>query len=287
MANSILEKITAKNLKKTASVINKEAMNISEDVVDGALAAGGEWTKVLEKAVKHGTTLFGKQQEMVLDVLEGVKEQYVHGAKRTSKLVGFKPFAKKVKKAAKSARKDAVNKVKNTIDEVLDIELEKEFKKGKKAAKKMRKNASIKMKQTIDEVLDVAVETKKAPKAKAKKVAKKVTKKATVKKATAKKAVKKATKKVIAKKPVAKKVVTKKVIRKATKVVTVANDLKKVNGIGPKMEIILNENGIKTFKQLAATKITVLRTILEAAGPRYRMLDPKTWAKQAAQLAKK
>jgi len=282
MANSILEKITAKNLKKTASVINKEAMNISEDVVDGALAAGGEWTKVLEKAVKHGTTLFGKQQEMVLDVLEGVKEQYVHGAKRTSKLVGFKPFAKKVKKAAKSARKDAVNKVKNTIDEVLDIELEKEFKKGKKAAKKMRKNASIKMKQTIDEVLDVAVETKKAPKAKAKKVAKKVTKKA-----TAKKAVKKATKKVVAKKPVAKKVVTKKVIRKATKVVTVANDLKKVNGIGPKMEIILNENGIKTFKQLAATKITVLRTILEAAGPRYRMLDPKTWAKQAAQLAKK
>ena len=206
MATSILEKITAKNLKKTASVINKEAMNISEDVVDGALAAGSEWTKVLEKAVKHGTTLFGKQQEMVLDVLEGVKEQYVHGAKRTSKLVGFKPFAKKIKKAAKSARKDTVKKVKNTIDEVLDIELEKEFKKGKKAAKKMRKNASIKMKQTIDEVLDVAVETKKAPKAKAKKVAKK----ATAKKASAKKAVKKVTKKVVAKKPVAKKAVAKK-----------------------------------------------------------------------------
>ena len=45
MANSILEKVTAKNLKKTARVINKEAMNISEDVVDGALAAGAEWTK--------------------------------------------------------------------------------------------------------------------------------------------------------------------------------------------------------------------------------------------------
>jgi len=30
-----------------------------------------------------------------------------------------------------------------------------------------------------------------------------------------------------------------------------------------------------------------LREILAEAGPRYRMLDPKTWAKQAAQLAKK
>jgi len=273
MATSILEKVTAKNLKKTASTINKEAMNISEDVVDGALAAGGEWTKVFEKAVKHGTTLFGKQQEIVLDVIEGVKEQYVSGAKRTSKLIGWKPFTKRVRKAAQSARKDAVNKVKETIDEVLDIELEKEFKKGKNAAKKMRKNASVKMKQTIDEVLDVAVETKKAPKAKAKKIAKK---------STAKKAVKKVTKKVVAKKPT-----VKKAVRKATKVVTIANDLKKVNGIGPKMEIILNQNGITTYKQLAATKIAALRTILEAAGPRYRMLDPKTWAKQAAQLAKK
>ena len=271
MATSILEKVNiekrAKNLKKTASAINKEAMNISEDVVDGALAAGGEWTKVFEKAVKHGTTLFGKQQELILDTLEGVKDQYFTGAKRTSKLIGWKPFTKRIRKAAQSVRKDAVKKVKETVDEVLDIELEKEFKKGKKAAKKMRKNASVKVKQTIDEVLDIAVETKKAPKAKAKKGAKK---------STAKKAVKK----VVAKKPT-----IKRAVRKATKVV--ADDLKKVNGIGPKMEIILNKNEITTYKQLAKTKIAALRTILETAGPRYRMLDPKTWAKQAAQLAKK
>ena len=202
-----------------------------------------------------------------------MKEQYVSGAKRTSKLIGWKPFTKRVRKAAKSVRKDAVKKVKETADEVLDIELEKEFKKGKKAAKKMRKKASVKMKQTIDEVLDVAVETKKAPKAKTKKIAKK---------STAKKTVKKVSKKVVAKKPT-----VKKAVRKATKVVTVANDLKKVNGIGPKMEIILNQNGITTYKQLAKTKIASLREILAEAGPRYRMLDPKTWAKQAAQLAKK
>ena len=279
MANSILEKVTTKNLKKTASVINNEAMNISEDVVDGALAAGNEWTKVIEKAVKHGTFLFGKQQEMVLDVLEGVKDQYTTGTKRTSKLIGFKPFAKRVRKAATEVRKNAFNKATQTIDEVLDIELEKEIKKGKKTAKKLRKKASVKVKQTIDEVLDIVENAPKAKKASKKASAKKVTKKATAKKAVAKKA----TKKVVAKKPVAKKVV-----RKATKVVTViADDLKKVNGIGPKMEIILNAKGIKTYKQLAATKITVLREILTEAGPRYRMLDPKTWAKQSATLAKK
>ena len=74
MANSILEKVNiekaTKSLRKTAKNLNKEAMNVSEDIVESAMEAGEKWTKVMAKAMKAGTTLFGKQQDLVLDVLE-------------------------------------------------------------------------------------------------------------------------------------------------------------------------------------------------------------------------
>jgi large subunit ribosomal protein L27 len=59
------------------------------------------------------------------------------------------------------------------------------------------------------------------------------------------------------------------------------DDLKKVEGIGPKIESLLNEAGIFTFIQLSSTDPDKIREILEAAGPRYRIHDPATWPKQA------
>ena len=73
--------------------------------------------------------------------------------------------------------------------------------------------------------------------------------------------------------------------RKATaprKIRTVkADNLKLIEGIGPKLETILLENGIITFKDLSKAKVATLRTILEKAGPRYNVHNPSTWAKQA------
>ncbi len=59
------------------------------------------------------------------------------------------------------------------------------------------------------------------------------------------------------------------------------NDLKQIEGIGPKIEQLLNDHGIWTFAQLANTSVDRLRAILEAGGPNFRLADPTTWPEQA------
>ena len=64
-----------------------------------------------------------------------------------------------------------------------------------------------------------------------------------------------------------------------------ADDLKRVEGIGPKLEEILNSHDILTFSQLAATKTEDLQAILDKAGEAYRIHNPGTWPQQAQLLA--
>jgi len=59
------------------------------------------------------------------------------------------------------------------------------------------------------------------------------------------------------------------------------DDLKIVEGIGPKIEQILFSAGITTYGQLAATSVQQLKDILAEAGSRYVMHDPGTWSAQA------
>lgn len=66
---------------------------------------------------------------------------------------------------------------------------------------------------------------------------------------------------------------------------TQVDDLSLIEGIGPKINALLNQSGIYTFAQLAATTVERLRAILETAGPRFRLADPQTWPEQA-QLAR-
>lgn len=60
------------------------------------------------------------------------------------------------------------------------------------------------------------------------------------------------------------------------------DDLKIVEGIGPKIEELFNDAGIYSFDQLAAADPSRLKQILDAAGPRFQMHEPATWPKQAA-----
>ena len=64
-------------------------------------------------------------------------------------------------------------------------------------------------------------------------------------------------------------------------VITTKDDLKVVEGIGPKIEELLNNAGIYTFSQLAAKSATEIKEILAAAGKRYRIHDPSTWGLQS------
>jgi predicted flap endonuclease-1-like 5' DNA nuclease len=67
-----------------------------------------------------------------------------------------------------------------------------------------------------------------------------------------------------------------KTVKKAKK-----DDLKMIEGIGPKIASILTEKGIGTFEKLSKASIKVLEGILKEAGPRYSMHKPNSWPKQA------
>lgn len=86
-------------------------------------------------------------------------------------------------------------------------------------------------------------------------------------------------------KKAAPKPVARKVVKPIAKKVT-ADKLTKVEGIGPKIAGLLAKAGIVTFADLARTKVSTLKGILEVAGSRYKMHDPSTWAQQAALAAK-
>jgi predicted flap endonuclease-1-like 5' DNA nuclease len=252
MANSILEKVNiekaTKNLRKTAKNLNKETMNVSEDIVEGAIEAGEKWTKVMAKAMKAGTTLFGKQQDLVLDVLEGVKAQSTTGTKRFGKLIGFKAISKRVQEVTNEA-KAKVEETRQSMDEaykkVVNIDITKTVSETVDKVTTTAKEKMDETRQTLDEVyaksfknVDVKTATKKVKKAKTN-------------------------------------------VGVAAKAIIKNDDLKVIEGVGPKMVTILNEAGIITFMQLATTKVTTLKEILAAAGPRYNMHNPSSWAKQA------
>ncbi|NNE55676.1 MAG: 50S ribosomal protein L21 [Flavobacteriales bacterium] len=63
------------------------------------------------------------------------------------------------------------------------------------------------------------------------------------------------------------------------------DDLRKVEGIGPKIAEVFNNAGISTFAELAATDIERCKEILAEAGSRYKSKDPTTWPKQAGLAA--
>jgi predicted flap endonuclease-1-like 5' DNA nuclease len=77
----------------------------------------------------------------------------------------------------------------------------------------------------------------------------------------------------------------KKTVAKTVK--SVKDNLRLIDGIGPKIEKLLNDDGIKSFEDLATAKKNTLDAILEKAGPRFQMHDPATWAAQAKKLMKK
>ncbi len=59
------------------------------------------------------------------------------------------------------------------------------------------------------------------------------------------------------------------------------DDLKAIEGIGPKIESLLHKEGIKTWRDLSVAPVSRLQSILDNAGKRYALADPGTWPKQA------
>ncbi len=60
-----------------------------------------------------------------------------------------------------------------------------------------------------------------------------------------------------------------------------ADDLKVVEGIGPKIEELLHNAGITTWAALADAELETIQSVLDEAGSNFRIADPGTWSQQA------
>jgi len=177
----------ADQLKSGVSNINQEAIQLADKLVDRSVKNAARWQKLMAKGMLTGVSLFGKQQELVFNVLEELKGQYKYGHKRTMKLLN-------------DTEKPMVATKAKTV-------------KAKTVTKKTKK------------VLLAGAENK-------------------------------------------------------------MDDLKKIEGVGPKIASLLNEAGITTFYQLSIAKVKDLEGILAAAGTRYKSHDPKPWIAQSKELIK-
>lgn len=63
------------------------------------------------------------------------------------------------------------------------------------------------------------------------------------------------------------------------------DDLKLVEGIGPKIEELFHNAGVKTWAALGSTTFEECKKILNDAGSRYQMHNPATWPDQAQMAA--
>ena len=63
-----------------------------------------------------------------------------------------------------------------------------------------------------------------------------------------------------------------------------ADDLKRIEGIGPKVEKVLNDAGITTFDTLARANRAEVKQLLNSAG--LQMMNPEGWIEQAELAAK-
>mgnify|MGYP001097423696 CR=1 FL=1 len=59
------------------------------------------------------------------------------------------------------------------------------------------------------------------------------------------------------------------------------DDLKLIEGIGPKIEGMFKEHGIKTWKALSEASLVECQKILDTGGTRYKIHDPASWPMQA------
>jgi len=60
-----------------------------------------------------------------------------------------------------------------------------------------------------------------------------------------------------------------------------SNDLKAIEGIGPKTAELLTSSGIDTWEALANSSVDKIQGILDQAGAKFKLADPGSWPRQA------
>lgn len=195
-----------------------------------------------------------------------VSEQFADAISASGRVTGTKRVVKRVVAAKNATAKKATPKTAKKV--------------AKKTSKKSTKKSAANSTKVTVKSGSKSGKAKAAPKSKAtpkSKSASKTVAKSTAKSKKAKTTAKKAVK-------VAAKTSTKKAVKAAPKgkaKKAVADKLTKIEGIGPKIAGLLQKGGFDSFKKLSKASNKKLQAILDAAGSRYRMHDPSTWAQQA------
>lgn len=71
----------------------------------------------------------------------------------------------------------------------------------------------------------------------------------------------------------------------ATETAVTKDDLSIIEGIGPKIAEVLNQNGINSFAELATKTADEIKALLDAAEGNFNAANPSTWAEQAKMAA--
>ena len=276
------------NKPSVAKKVNTSLLNASLAAINTTVDNGEKWKKLASKLIKKSEKVRKQQINMIFDTAEAVKGQFISGTDRMKDLVGYD--AEVVEKAKDMATNNPVSK--KVIDIVEDItEKVSEnpmVQKAEKATEELKNMGIAKYKELKEDVLeqaskivDIAEDKIEDAKAELKKEVKKATKKTTAKKTKAapKKKVAKKTIAPKAKATVKRKVATKKVTKTAK--TAVVDDLKLIDGIGPKTETVFNKNGIKTFATLAKFEQSAITEVLEKEGVRFAAIQVEVWQKQA------
>jgi histone H1/5 len=179
-------------VKKTVGKAHDTVLTTAEELVEGFVATGEKWQKLIAKTIKNSKPIVNKQLDIVFDGIETFQGQLKDGNKRFKKLTGVDPgkvaeqvmeeTGKIVSLVQKTAQK-AEERVTDLVDTVED-----KAKDTLKIAEKKTKDAEAKVKKTVKKAEGKAKKTVRKTKSKAKTTAKKA--KTTVKKA--RKAVRKA-----------------------------------------------------------------------------------------------
>ena len=262
--------------------LNSALINATVATINTTVENGEKWQKLTKKMVKKSEPVRRKQMDMVFETATAVKNQMTSGKERMLDLVGYEEDM--MERAVEFASNTKVGKKVINVTETLKEKVSENpmVKKAEKTADGLKAKGTAKLNDLRGDVLEQAkkilnkgeelVEEAMEPKKAAKKVKKNVTKAKTKVQETAKVATKKAT-------ATAGKVV-------ATATAVVKDDLKLINGIGPKLEKMFNEGGIQTFAQLAKASEAKIKGILEKAGPIFKNANFSEWVNQAEELAK-
>ena len=73
--------------------------------------------------------------------------------------------------------------------------------------------------------------------------------------------------------------------RKALGRKVIQDDLKIIEGIGPKIEGLFHNYDIKTWQALSGLTVSKCQEVLDSGGNRFRVHDPASWPMQAKMAA--